>query len=189
MTDQNVKQLASDAYDGNLSSADMDMLESVVYKCVKRTHDVGIKYRAGVITEVEAGTRIYDIWQDYMRDAELQEKLEAHSGVWYAARKTIAEIQSYLCDTADILPFIDCARRVARKRGSNASSDIRWLPGEVAVYSGGYYLPDAYLLKFTPDGNPLHVLRMRDIRADSVVEAKIEDVKIYSEESSNGNKE
>ena len=47
---------------------------------------------------------------------------------------------------------------------------------EMVAYSGAKYLPIAYKLSFKPDGSVRHTAVLKDIKADSVVEARLDQV-------------
>lgn len=47
---------------------------------------------------------------------------------------------------------------------------------EMVAYSGAKYLPIAYKLSFMGDGSVRHTAVLRDIKADSVVEARLDQV-------------
>lgn len=47
---------------------------------------------------------------------------------------------------------------------------------EMVAYSGAKYLPIAYKLSFMGDGSVRHTVVLKDIKADSVVEARLDEV-------------
>ena len=47
---------------------------------------------------------------------------------------------------------------------------------EMVTYSGAKYLPIAYKLSFMGDGSVRHTAVLRDIKADSVIEARLDQV-------------
>ena len=47
---------------------------------------------------------------------------------------------------------------------------------EMVAYSGAKYLPIAYKLSFMGDGSVRHTAVLRDIKADSVIEARLDEV-------------
>lgn len=47
---------------------------------------------------------------------------------------------------------------------------------EMVAYSGAKYLPIAYKLSFMGDGSVRHTAVLKDIKADSVVEARLDQV-------------
>ena len=54
---------------------------------------------------------------------------------------------------------------------------------EMVAYSGAKYLPIAYKLSFMGDGSVRHTAVLRDIKADSVIEARLDKVESAAERS------
>lgn len=74
----------------------------------------------------------------------------------------------------DRTKFLELARRVSMKSAMYRHPEFD--DSEMVAYSGARYLPIAYKLSFMGDGSVRHTAVLRDIKVDSVVEARLDEV-------------
>lgn len=74
----------------------------------------------------------------------------------------------------DRTKFLELARRVSIKSAMYRHPEFD--DSEMVTYSGAKYLPIAYKLSFMGDGSVRHTAVLKDIKADSVVEARLDEV-------------
>lgn len=74
----------------------------------------------------------------------------------------------------DRTKFLELARRVSIKSAMYRHPEFD--DSEMVAYSGAKYLPIAYKLSFMGDGSVRHTAVLRDIKADSVIEARLDQV-------------
>lgn len=84
----------------------------------------------------------------------------------------------------DRTKFLELTRRVSMKSAMYRHPEFD--DSEMVAYSGAKYLPIAYKLSFMGDGSVRHTAVLKDIKADSVVEARLDEVDEV-ERSSNEN--
>lgn len=70
--------------------------------------------------------------------------------------------------------FLELTRRVSMKSAMYRHPEFD--DSEMVTYSGAKYLPIAYKLSFMGDGSVRHTAVLKDIKADSVVEARLDQV-------------
>ena len=74
----------------------------------------------------------------------------------------------------DRTKFLELTRRVSMKSAMYRHPEFD--DSEMVTYSGAKYLPIAYKLSFMGDGSVRHTAVLKDIKADSVVEARLDQV-------------
>ena len=74
----------------------------------------------------------------------------------------------------DRTKFLELTRRVSMKSAMYRHPEFS--DSEMVAYSGAKYLPIAYKLSFMGDGSVRHTAVLRDIKADSVIEARLDKV-------------
>lgn len=74
----------------------------------------------------------------------------------------------------DRTKFLELTRRVSMKSAMYRHPEFD--DSEMVAYSGAKYLPIAYKLSFMGDGSVRHTAVLRDIKADSVIEARLDQV-------------
>ncbi|MGM9683247.1 MAG: hypothetical protein ACI3XQ_06590, partial [Eubacteriales bacterium] len=74
----------------------------------------------------------------------------------------------------DRTKFLELARHVSMKSAMYRHPEFN--DSEMVTYSGAKYLPIAYKLSFKGDGSARHTAVLRDIKADSVVEVRLDEV-------------
>ena len=81
----------------------------------------------------------------------------------------------------DRTKFLELARRVSMKSAMYRHPEFD--DSEMVAYSGAKYLPIAYKLSFMGDGSVRHTAVLKDIKADSVIEAGLDKVESAAERS------
>lgn len=84
----------------------------------------------------------------------------------------------------DRTKYLELARNASIKLANSRNPE--WSVCETVFYQGARYIPVAYKLSFKPDGSVRHTAVLRDLGADSVVEARLDEVG-EAERSSNEN--
>ena len=74
----------------------------------------------------------------------------------------------------DRTKYLELARNASIKLANSRNPE--WSVCETVFYQGARYIPVAYKLSFKPDGSVRHTAVLRDLKANCLVEASLDEV-------------
>lgn len=79
--------------------------------------------------------------------------------------------------------YLSLCRDAAIEAGKSKSITPDWPESVLVEYRGDRYAPKAYELKFDASGQAVHIAVLRDVKANSVLTARLDKVKRIKEDA------